>query len=52
MLEDPSLCPVQTLKVCLAKTEVLSLANARSYEVCTLMASLAFRGSVDMEDIQ
>ena len=35
----------------IAEREVLPLANARTHEVCDLVASLAFRGSVDMEDI-
>ena len=34
-----------------AEEEVLSLANAPMHEVRALVASLAFRGSVDMEDI-
>ena len=31
--------------------EVLPLANARTHEVRALAASLAFRGSIDLEDI-
>ena len=34
-----------------AEGEVLPFANARTHEVRALAASLAFRGSVDMEDI-
>ena len=34
-----------------AEGEVLPLANARTHEVHALVASLAFRGSLDMEDI-
>ena len=34
-----------------AEGEVLPLANAITHEVCTLAASLAFWGSVDMLDI-
>ena len=30
---------------------MLPLANVRTHEVCALVASLAFRGSMDMEDI-
>ena len=35
----------------IAEGEVLPLANARMHEVCALAALLAFRGSVDLEDI-
>ena len=34
-----------------AEGELLPLANARTHEVHALVASLAFRGSMDMEDI-
>ena len=34
-----------------AEGEVLPLANAGMHEVCALAASLAFRGSMDVEDI-
>ena len=34
-----------------AEGEVLPFANARTHEVHALVASLAFRGSVDIEDI-